>query len=228
MIQALLGKEVNVTNLGKPGATMQKDGQDKWSAAKMVDASWWNTYEFKQLVWGKWDAVVIALGTNDAKSERTDGPPNWKYDLCNVEHESELKSCPYARDYADLIHVVRRLGNRSGQSPDIYLLIPPPTMKQGAFNIDQTVVNSVLPRLIRAIGKHNNIPERHIIDAFTLLGGQSWLDVPSTGCVANMTNISGCSLFCDEAWCDQVHPSDAGLQAIGAAVTSSIALSQTL
>jgi len=228
MIQALLGKEVNVTNLGNSGKTMQKHGQDKWSPEKMVDSSWWNTYEFKQLVWGEWESVVIALGTNDAKSEKTGGPPNWKYDLCNVELESALKSCPYAIDYADLIHVARRQRNASGQSPDIYLVIPPPIMKQGAYNIDQTVVNYVLPRLIRAIGKSNGIPEHRIIDAFTLLGGRSWLDVPSNGCAANMTNVSGCSLFCDEAWCDQVHPSDAGLQAIGTAVTSSLVLSQTL
>merc|ERR1712224_762660 len=115
-MQALLGKGFNVTGLAKPGTTMQKAGKDIWGPDLQVDASWWNTSEFKQLACGKWDVVLLALGTNDAKDEFLGGAPNWKHELCDGKLNA---SCPFVKDYASMIELVRGLG-RSEDSPDIY------------------------------------------------------------------------------------------------------------
>jgi hypothetical protein len=58
-----------------------------------------------------------------------------------------LAGCDFAQSYMDMIKVVAGLGN-----PKIFLMIPPPLMKQGAgYGMNETVINTVLPSLIPRI-----------------------------------------------------------------------------
>eukprot|EP00929_Paragymnodinium_shiwhaense_P039686 TRINITY_DN20826_c0_g1_i1.p1 TRINITY_DN20826_c0_g1~~TRINITY_DN20826_c0_g1_i1.p1 ORF type:complete len:304 (-),score=22.88 TRINITY_DN20826_c0_g1_i1:142-1053(-) len=216
VLQDLLGDRYNVTNLGNPGKTAQKDGRDG-SGKKSSSASYWETAEFKELVAAEWDIVVIQLGTNDAKDESCGGPPNWKHELCNEDSSSH--DCPYSRDLAALIDRVRTLG-----SPDVFINVPPPVMKNAAYTINQTVVNHILPRLIPRVAAASGIAPDHILDMYGSLGGKSVAaEVPQAGCSMDMPRVSGCRYFCDATFCDQVHPDDEGFRAMAAVAAGAIA-----
>ena len=87
------------------------------------------------------------LGSNDAK------PHNW-----NQER--------FVRDYKEMVRIFQSLN----PSPKVFLMIPPPVYKDGAFEIKQSTVNEVLPKVIRDIAKDMNIGD-NVIDNFNALGG---------------------------------------------------------
>jgi lysophospholipase L1-like esterase len=60
----------SITNLGACGSTMQK--------APNADSPYWSRPQYQALIAGKWDIVVIMLGTNDAKDPIDGGPNNWR------------------------------------------------------------------------------------------------------------------------------------------------------
>lgn len=211
VLQRLLGDGYNVTNFGNPGKTVQKDGQD-WGN---VSASYWQTYEFQNLSTRTWDIVVLQLGTNDAKDESTGGPPNWKHALC--DSPASGAQCPYWEDLSAMIAHIRKLGQ-----PEVFISIPPPVMKAGAFQINETVVNTILPGMIPKIAAENGIDSDHILNMFGALGGNSVSRVLPSGCDATMSNISGCGFFCDTAFCDNVHPSDEGFRAMASILANTI------
>ena len=49
-----------------------------------------------------------------------------------------VEGCSYASDYADMIRLVRTLGNKP-EGPEIYVAIPPPLMQHGSIGANQTV-----------------------------------------------------------------------------------------
>jgi len=208
-LQHFLGDAYKVTNLGACGSTMMKG----------ADSPYWKRPQFQALTASKWDIVVIMLGTNDAKDIGHGGPANWPHDCTG---ESQL-SCAFSKDYASMIELVKTLGNSS--SPDIYLMIPPPLMLDGAYGMNQTVINKVFPELIPAIAKNNGL-EGKVVDLFSPLGGDDQKDFPAGGCTVPKQAVAGCQYFCasNQAWkCDQCHPDNTGYRKIEDIVRQAIA-----
>lgn len=214
MLQEILGDSYEVLNLGNSGKTMQKNGHD----SGMTDASYWNTSEFQTLTNITFDIAVIMLGSNDAKDESQGGPPNWPHASC--DSGATLESCPYLKDYAAMIDVVRQRGPPLQGAPEIFLGVPPPITKQGAYHVNRDVVNSILPRLVRMIAAAKGIDTDHVIDFHSAMGGLSWRGIPAAGCKGQ--NVSGCAYMCDNEWCDDCHPADAGFMAMGAQVGAAV------
>lgn len=190
-----------VTNLGACGSTMQK----------CADSPYWQRPQYKALTAGKWDIITIMLGTNDAKDKGSGhgqgncGPDgNWAHNCTGAG----AATCPFATDYAAMIKLVRTLGTTSA-GPKVYVAVPPPLMQQGAYGMNQTVINTVFPMLVPAIGKQNNVPTKPI-DTFTALGGEaSWAKDYPKSCTKT-SDLKSCPLFCDDQSCDQCHPNDDG------------------
>lgn len=189
MLEARAPGRYCVTNLGEGGATLQQRPHG--------DSPYWERGSFQKLTAGRWDTVVVMLGTNDAKdacgqpasfcNANVKPPGN---SCCNWPHASQTNwtqdcggmDCPYVLDYAKLIGVIRRLGRKDGAPPDIWLAIPPPLMNGGSaaapakpYGMNQTVINDILPSLIPRIASANRIPNP-AIDVFSAMGGTAGLD----------------------------------------------------
>lgn len=80
MLDYFLGKNYEVLNCGRSGATLQKDG----------DLPYWKCKEFYDVFAFEPDIIVIMLGTNDTK------PKNWNTDR-------------FARDYQSMIDTFRTI-----------------------------------------------------------------------------------------------------------------------
>jgi len=206
VLQALLGADFQVVNLGNPGKKMRK--------GRMTQDSYWDTSEFAELVNSTWDRVVVMLGTNDAKDDADDWHPG-------CSSMPPAADCPFASDYADFIARLETLGRTPGERPEIFLAIPPPVMSSNA-GFNQSIVNSILPQLVMHIAESSQISEAHVLDVYGALGGTA---VPQNGCNENTSYISGCAFFCDHDFCDQVHLLDSGYQAIGAYTSSALSRS---
>eukprot|EP00727_Mastigamoeba_balamuthi_P007786 m51a1_g3628 putative xylanase (224) ;mRNA; r:129117-129865 len=76
------------------------------------------------------DVVIVMLGTNDAKWF------NW--------NETRFRA-----DYTALIRSLVALPSR----PQVLVAVPPPLYVDGAFSMNRTVVNEVLPRLVPHIAR---------------------------------------------------------------------------
>ena len=208
--KAYPGKYV-VTNLGACGSTMMKG----------ADSPYWQRPQYAAFTHGAWDIVIIMLGTNDAKDAGSGGPHNWPHNCTG----SRMLDCPYAADYRSLISVARGLGRAGGTPPEVLVAIPPPLMRDGAYGMNQTVINDVLPALVPAIA--NSQPEAvTTIDVFTAMGGIStWRSTfPAAGCTADHSKSAKCGFFCDSQSCDQCHPDDVGYHAMAQAVKEGLGL----
>ena len=82
-------------------------------------------------------------------------------------------------------------------------MVPPPAYQEGAYQMDQHVVNEVLPEVIPEIAKEAGLSETHVIDIFNVLGGK---------------DLKQWQFFCDSQRCDAVHPNDAGYNRLAAKV----------
>eukprot|EP01006_Ploeotia_vitrea_P030614 TRINITY_DN62986_c0_g1_i2.p1 TRINITY_DN62986_c0_g1~~TRINITY_DN62986_c0_g1_i2.p1 ORF type:complete len:251 (+),score=26.62 TRINITY_DN62986_c0_g1_i2:154-906(+) len=204
----LLGNKYKVTNLGACGSTMMKHS----------NRPYWKRPQYKTLVRHKWDIIIIMLGTNDAKDKGHHGPPNWPHDCTGPR----ALDCAYARDYADMIKVVRSLG-RTPKPPKIYLAIPPPLMKDGAYGMNGTVINDVFPILIPQINSANHVPNKPI-DIFDAMGGKDKAHFPPGGCTLENSHVADCRYFCDHQSCDQCHPDDVGYHAMAVAMKKGMGL----
>lgn len=194
MLQDLLGRDFDVENLGVIGKKVQKGSKDDWPSP------YWLTEEFKKLQECKWDIVVLMMGTSDATDAGVDdSQQNWNHEFCDKENVSSR--CQFWSDYDEFIKIV----NSSG-SAEIFLAVPPPVTIRAPWGINQTVVNSILPRMIPKLAKENAIRSDHIIDLFSALGGDRIKDLPEKGCDGDMQNNSICKWFCDTEYCDNVHP----------------------
>ena len=90
--------------------------------------------------------------------------------------------------------------------------IPPPLRSKGAYGMNQTVINSVYPKLVPMIAKAN-APIDGVIDVFHGMGGEdNWAkDFPPQCTKQNSpTDKTDCALWCDDQSCDQCHPNNNG------------------
>merc|ERR1712113_923380 len=115
----------SVTNLGACGATLSKTGASPY----------WKRPQYQALTAAKWDIVVLMLGTNDARDVGSGGPEHWP-STCNNVTNDNINSCPFAVDYKALLDVIKGLG-RTSSPPEIYMMIPPPLMQQGAYAMNK-------------------------------------------------------------------------------------------
>jgi len=199
-LQAKLGNKYKVTNLGACGSTMLRNG----------DSPFWKRPQYQALTAAKWDVIIIMLGTNDAKDKGNGGPMNWPH---NCTGTTQL-TCPFSQDFKSMISLVKTLGTTSA-GPDVYVMIPPPLMATGAYGMNQTVINDVLPILVPAIAAANEL--RGAIDVFNLFGGSDQKAFPPSGCTLNTLEQAQCKFYCSasQSWtCDQCHPDDEGYDAM--------------
>jgi hypothetical protein len=91
--------------------------------------------------------------------------------------------------------------------------------------MNQTVINDVLPGLVRAINTHNKVPH-DVIDVYKALGGvSSWrASFPAHGCNRTDSSVADCPYFCDAQSCDQCHPDDVGYHAMAQAMQAGLGL----
>merc|ERR1711907_614025 len=73
------------------------------------------------------------------------------------------------QDYKSMIDLVKTLGTTAA-GPKIYTMIPPPLMQQYSIGANQTVINSVYPKLVPLITKANE-GVLGPIDVYTGMGG---------------------------------------------------------
>merc|ERR1712100_292092 len=96
------------------------------------------------------------------------GPNNWLHD-CSGADGVFTEGCSYADDYKSMVELVRTLGTVNGTAPKVYAMIPPPLMQQYSIGANQTVINSIYPKLVPLIQKANNVLGP--IDVYTGMGG---------------------------------------------------------
>mgnify|MGYP000992413265 CR=1 FL=1 len=182
-----------VTNLGACGSTMLKKG----------NSPYWKRPQYKTLTENTWDIIVIMLGTNDSKDVGDKGPDNWRTEDNGIHGD-------YAENYKSMIDVVRKLG-KGGKEPVIFAAVPPPLMEASVYGMNQTVINSVFPKLIREV-IHGNEGVKGPIDVYSGLGGVlDWeRKFPTTCTTTNHDAWAPCKWYCDAQSCDQCHPNDEG------------------
>ena len=120
----------SVTNLGVCGSTLQKE------AAK----PWWTTGAYKALVAARWDVVFVMLGTNDAAPTAQGYWPAANHAHCDAATAATLQSCNFAATYKELLDVIATVGPDAATPPEVHIMIPPPLMQNGAYNMNQTII----------------------------------------------------------------------------------------
>lgn len=189
----------SVTNLGACGSTMMKG----------ADSPYWKRPQYAALLAGKpWDIVTIMLGTNDAKDSGDGGPNNWHHN-CGGPSNPTLEGCTYATDFMAMIDEVRTLGRSPSTPPEVYVAMPPPLMAPRAYGMNQTVINSVLPKLAALIIKAKDTLGP--LNLYSGMGGvEDWkTEFPSNGCTLT-SSWAPCAWWCDAQSCDECHPNDNG------------------
>jgi len=199
VLQKMLGSNYSVTNLGHGGTTVQAG----------ADAPYWVTNHWSMLTSGRWEHIVVMFGTNDAKVN------NWPHEFNDACSHLNLLSCRFASDYATMLRVISHLGKNFGHKPHpkIWLMTPPPLMKNGAYNMNQSVINELLPKIIPSFMSVPDLgapPIAGHVDIFGALGGRALAGLSPSGCLVNTTTPSCCKRFCDAQSCDQCHPNDDG------------------
>lgn len=203
----------SVTNLGACGSTMLKKG----------NSPFWQRPQYKALIAGKWDIVTIMLGTNDAKDPGSHGPNNWQHDCGGPDHTS-IDGCSFADDYKSMIELIKTLGTTPA-GPKIYAMIPVPLMQQGAYGMNETVINGVYPKLVPLIQK-NNEGVFGPIDLYSQMGGvPDWETKFPKTCTLNST-FAPCRYWCDKQSCDQCHPNDDGYARMAKLIQVGLGLSE--
>merc|ERR1712232_400027 len=87
-------------------------------------------------------------------------------------------------------------------------------MQLDAYGMNQTVINTVFPRIIHDIARINKLSG--LVDLYEAMGGVAdWQSRFPPTCSAD-SSWPGCKYFCDagrSSWpCDQCHPGDAGYE----------------
>lgn len=111
------------------------------TALKSGDKPYWHEMAYQMVTSSQADIIILQLGTNDAKTQ------NWN-------EES------YVEDMVEMINTFKALES----NPKIYLMIPPPLYVDGAYDMQQSVINERIPELVRDIASKTEIPEEQIID----------------------------------------------------------------
>jgi hypothetical protein len=220
-LQRLLGSQHTVLNWGHVAATMQrttncydKDCEGRSCPTGRTSGSpqpcrsngppYWVTAEFARATntTAPLDVVVIMLGTNDAKRN------NWLH----LGNESQ-----YIDDAAAMVATFLSLP----QKPKVYLSSPPP-LYHPTYTMNQTVVGTIMPRILRTVcAQHSGCS---FIDMIAPLGGWPQLSEPQLF-LPNSTN-GGCDGG-DPKKCkgDGCHPDDLGHAKIASVVARALSLS---
>merc|ERR1712107_268539 len=90
---------------------------------------------------------------------------------CDVATPDTLSTCNFATAYSELLDVIRTVGPDANTPPEVHIMIPPPLMQDGAYNMNQTIINTIYPRLIPLIGAANSDIVSSVIDVYTGMGG---------------------------------------------------------
>ena len=193
----------SVTNLGVCGSSLQREGAKPW----------WNTAAYQTLVSNRWDVIIVMLGSNDAGATQGYWPLSNQQN-CDNASIATLDSCNYANAYRELLELIATVGSDNGKPPEIHIMIPPSLMQNGAYSMNQTIINTVFPRLIPIIAKNSSDLVNGVIDIYTGLGGvpaPEWQTKLPSSCTLNST-WPPCAYYCDEQSCNpgQVHPNDVG------------------
>ena len=178
----------DVRNEGVSGRTMLKTGMNHHELQDGtftdLDASYWDEHQYTdtlEMGLTDRDAIVLMLGTNDAKQ-----PLNWNHD-------------EFYADYTEMVRIFQGL-----VGPNLFVMIPPPLyfgpdtehwpnnpFPDRHWQMNQTLINVVFPTALRTFFMDDlDIPADHIIDLFEPFGGRA-LSTP-------------------ELLADGCHPNDAG------------------
>jgi len=116
--------------------------------------------------------------------------------------------------YKDLLDIVKTVGPETDTPPEIRVMTPPPLMENGAYSMNQTIINTVFPRLIPLIATANADLVHGVIDVYAGMGGvpaPAWTKEMPAKCTLNST-WAPCPWFCDAQSCapGQCHPNDSG------------------
>lgn len=141
---------------------------------------WKSTVQYQKAKDSNADFVMIMLGINDCHKE-------------GKEYDEDKMIA----EYRSLIQEMKALPSK----PEIRLMNYPP-MYRSDGGMNQTLVNTFLPRLVRKVARAEGIPQKNIVDLFTPMGGHE---------------LSHYELFCNGQSCD-THPNDAGYSEIASLV----------
>ena len=204
----------SVSNLGVCGSTLQREAREPW----------WSTGAYNALIAARWDVVFVMLGTNDAAPTAQGYWPPSNHAHCDAATPATLSACNFASTYADLLAVIATVGPDASTPPETHIMIPPPLMQNGAYGMNQTIINTILPQLVPLIGAANaaggsggvngSAIVTSVIDVYTGMGGVAapqWVKEMPPKCVLNST-WPPCAWYCDAQSCapGQCHPNDIG------------------
>eukprot|EP00756_Hemistasia_phaeocysticola_P005871 Hpha_TRINITY_DN1353_c0_g1::TRINITY_DN1353_c0_g1_i1::g.93359::m.93359 len=194
----------SVSNLGICGSALQKQ----------ASLPWWNTSAYTTLVSNKWDVIFVMLGTNDAAPTAQGYWPAANHEYCDSATSETLDKCNYAVAYRELLDVIRTVGPDSQTPPEVHIMIPPPLMQNGAYSMNQTIINTILPQLIPLIAAGNADIVRSVIDVYIGMGGipaPAWQKEMPPKCTLDSA-WPPCKWYCDAQSCapGQCHPNDVG------------------
>ena len=82
-------------------------------------------------------------------------------------------------------------------------MIPPALMEQGAYGMNQTIINTVFPRLVPLIGAAHKPQVRSVIDVYRGMGGvpaPGWVTQLPPKCVLG-SSWPPCAWYCDAQSC---------------------------
>ena len=138
----------NVINFGECGSTMQRHADSPY-----VDRGSW-----PRVLNTSADILVIMLGTNDAKTTADGGPANW-------EDDGKTGYDEYLMSYAWMVGQFNQMASK----PNISATIPIPNYKNGVYGMNQTVINTIFPKLVPEIA--NELTPNPPLDMFDCMGG---------------------------------------------------------
>lgn len=193
----------SVTNLGVCGSTLQHEGKKPW----------WKTGAHAAFVAAQWDIVFVMLGTNDAAPTAQGYWPASNHAHCDAATASTLSSCNFASTYQELLDVIAAQGPDASTPPTTTIMIPPPLMENGAYNMNQTIINTIYPQLIPLIATANKVG---LLSVYTGMGGvpaPMWkTEMPPMCNLTNFKTWPPCRWYCDAQSCapGQCHPNDVG------------------
>ena len=124
------------------------------------DLPYWNEPQYREALGSDADIVILMLGTNDSK-----------YYQWNEQS--------FLTDYLAISKSFLSMPS----NPSLYLMIPPPLYQDHAYQMNQTVINSVFPSLIPRIAKELELPGDRVIDIMGAMGGR---------------DLGGWEYFCDQ------------------------------
>lgn len=100
-------------------------------------------------------------------------------------------------------------------------------MASRSIGANQTVINSVYPKLIPLINKINTV-NTDVIDVFTGMGGEAnWAsdsNWPKSCTLDTAKTWKPCAWWCDKQSCDQCHPNNDGYTHMAAVMKKGIGL----